>query len=865
MTRRRGGLVGRRAEFDVLVEACDAGPVLVSGPPGSGKTALLREARGVLTSRGAPVLDVPVPVNGPAWDRFGFRAVLAAVREQYECFEADPRLPHALDEVSRLCTEDGYADPWTRFCLLHAMSTLFTRLSTTAPVTVVFDDVDRLREPALVAAPVHRAGHTVLASCRVAGSLGAAFPQVVELGPLSAEETANLLRREGKAPVAPAAERAVRRALGPLWGNPGAVVSTIADLRDRGRWETAGGRARLRDPAVPVALPATHPAFAALEPFGDLGRLIVLLASGPGGLTAEDLPFAADDGDGAKAGQAVDALVRDGLLECGPSGVIRCRVPGFATAVAETAGSGARERLRRGIAERLVEAGGVPGPRPAALARQIAGAGRELPPRPEFAEVLRNAAGAFAPGAPVGFGHLHAVWWHTGPGAERVACQAAVLRHLVRNAEYPAMAAFVAEAVHDEPGAGERAGLAVGAVLAAVHSGHPVAGDVRGELNRCAEAREVLQLADRWFAGDRVEAADVVTALLPVWQRIGGVRSGLDRAAWRGRRRGALLADACAVRDLVPVLAAVLGEDYRVPAAGPLAAYHRVCAAYAEGRWAETVAAVEDLEQDVADGLAREHARLLAAEVCGWRGESGRAAEWLARVPEPRYFPHLKTWVEAGLCYHAQEPERAFELGRRAFRAHPFTRDELGASRLLLRLAWLAGRSGTTGRGRAVVDVAETYHEDRRSPRSFGVLALVRGLAAGDEREIHTAERLVWRRGDHEPVLLSEPATRRPEAPRGWLREAYENTCAGGTAGNTREPGSGRAGAPEEPALSDTELEILELIRTGQTNRQIARTVRMSEKTVEKHLSRLFAKAGCRTRYGLAMSRLGRHPDAIGA
>ncbi|QKV74015.1 LuxR family transcriptional regulator [Amycolatopsis sp. Hca4] len=888
--------MGRRTELDAVLEAGGAGPVLVTGPAGSGKTALLREARRVLADRGAPVLDVPVPAGGPAWDRFGFRAVLAAVREQYECFDADPRLPDALDEVSRLCTEDGYAGPWTRFCLLHAMSTLFTRLSAAAPVTVVFDDVDRLAEPALAAAPAHRAGHSVLASA--AAPLGAAFPELVELGPLPPEDAANLLRRQGKAPVAPTAETAVRQALGPLWGNPGTVVSTVAGLRERGRWKTVEGLVRLSGPAVPITLPTTHPAFAVLAPLGEVGRRIVLLASGPGGLPAHDLPHVADAG--ARAGQAVDALVAAGLLEGDPAGNFRCRVPAFAAAVAEAAGSGARRRVHRRLVASLLESGS----RADTLARQLAAAGRAVPRRPEFAELLRDAANALSAESPLRTCHLQAAWWHAATGADRIARQGEVIRHLVRTADYPAMAAFVTEAVqdgeptHDEhpgfapepavpaedervrsaaaatgggpvggeeavavrpdPAADERAGLALAAVLAAIHSGHPVAAAVRGELNRCAEAREVLTLADRWFAGERIRPADVVAALLPVWQRFGAT----GQPAWSGRRQEALLADACAVRDLVPVLAAVLGEDYRVPAAGPLSAHHRVCTAYEEGRWTETLAAVAELEaQETADDFAREHARLLAAEVSGWLGEPDRAADWLARVPDPGRFPHLRAWVQAGLYHHARKPEQAFEAGRRAFVAHTSTRDELGASRLLLRLAWLAGRAGDAGPARVVVDVAENFHEGRNSPRSFGVLAAVRGLAAGDETEIGKAERLVRRRGDHELVLLSGSSARRP---RGWLREAYENTRAGGAARTARE--TGRTSPADGLAeLSATEREILELIRTGRTNRQIARAIRMSEKTVEKHLSRLFTKAGCRTRYGLATSELGRHPDAVGA
>jgi DNA-binding CsgD family transcriptional regulator len=59
-----------------------------------------------------------------------------------------------------------------------------------------------------------------------------------------------------------------------------------------------------------------------------------------------------------------------------------------------------------------------------------------------------------------------------------------------------------------------------------------------------------------------------------------------------------------------------------------------------------------------------------------------------------------------------------------------------------------------------------------------------------------------------------------------------------------------------DPRLTDVQLRILELVKQGMTNRQIARHVRMSEKTVENHLTRLFVRFGCRTRHGLATARL---------
>jgi DNA-binding NarL/FixJ family response regulator len=52
--------------------------------------------------------------------------------------------------------------------------------------------------------------------------------------------------------------------------------------------------------------------------------------------------------------------------------------------------------------------------------------------------------------------------------------------------------------------------------------------------------------------------------------------------------------------------------------------------------------------------------------------------------------------------------------------------------------------------------------------------------------------------------------------------------------------------------LSDREREIAGLAAGGRTNKEIARAVFLSEKTVEGHLSRVFAKLGVRSRVELA-------------
>ena len=65
---------------------------------------------------------------------------------------------------------------------------------------------------------------------------------------------------------------------------------------------------------------------------------------------------------------------------------------------------------------------------------------------------------------------------------------------------------------------------------------------------------------------------------------------------------------------------------------------------------------------------------------------------------------------------------------------------------------------------------------------------------------------------------------------------------AGGPAG----PPSAAAGDDDE--LTPREAEVLRLIAAGQSNREIARTLFVSEATVKTHVNRIFAKTGSRDR-----------------
>jgi DNA-binding CsgD family transcriptional regulator/tetratricopeptide (TPR) repeat protein len=64
-------------------------------------------------------------------------------------------------------------------------------------------------------------------------------------------------------------------------------------------------------------------------------------------------------------------------------------------------------------------------------------------------------------------------------------------------------------------------------------------------------------------------------------------------------------------------------------------------------------------------------------------------------------------------------------------------------------------------------------------------------------------------------------------------------------------------------SLTDREREVAELVRRGHTNREIATTIFVSEKTVERHLSRIFAKLGVSRRTEVAV-QVAAEVDAVG-
>lgn len=751
MKWQRHDLVGRRAELDALREHSEVPALLVvRGPEGSGKTALLRRFR---TDAPGAVLSLD---GGPDWDEFRACALLAAVRADFDALGAGSRVAESIEVVSRLCVPESYATPGRRHRLLSAVAMLLTRIR--VRLVIVLDDADEVPVSAL--APMHQAGHTVVAACGTAASseLCALADLVVDLAPLTEDEIGRLLWQVAAAPVDEAVPRTLRENLGPLYGHAGTLLSTVESLWDQGRLTKVHGVLALRAPRAPIALPAGHHLLGEIDEYG---RAVVLLAAGPDGFRVDQIPVLAKTTGQAvhDYGHAVDRLVDVGVLAY-EGGRLRCCAPAVSAALTTS--------------EETQQTG--------------------------------------ASGASV-----------------------ASVRQFISAADYEGLAAFVASAVDGDPEE-----LAAAAALAAIHTGRPVRSSVRAVV-----AQGPLALADRWFAGERLRVEDVAECLHPL------------------RRRTMVIDDGADVDDLMPVLRAVLGPLYRLPSEGPVAAYHRVHRGYADGDWGDALSAARELEcmTDV-DIPLLDAARLLAAEICGWRGEDRQAASWLAAVGEDTRFPGLRGWVATGL-----REEDAFTYGWGWYQAHEL--EEPGAARLLTRLATIAVDVGDRYHARAVLRAAQV----RYGPASETGL-LVQGLVEADGTSVLAAERVIREHGTRfELAFTCQRLARLSGEPRPWLDEAYELARSIGATKLVSTTKRAMAGcgvvAPVRRArqtdLSDVERQIIELIRLGKTNRQIALVLRVSAKTVEKHLTRLFAKAGCRTRHGLAISGLGGRPELVGA
>jgi DNA-binding NarL/FixJ family response regulator len=71
-----------------------------------------------------------------------------------------------------------------------------------------------------------------------------------------------------------------------------------------------------------------------------------------------------------------------------------------------------------------------------------------------------------------------------------------------------------------------------------------------------------------------------------------------------------------------------------------------------------------------------------------------------------------------------------------------------------------------------------------------------------------------------------------------------------------RGPGGADRNSPTYSSFTSREREIVALLRTGLTNKEIAKELNVSTETVKKHLRTIFLKLGVRRRTQVVLSRL---------
>ncbi|MFJ7995803.1 AAA family ATPase [Streptomyces sp. NPDC096310] len=403
-TNRKTQFIGRKEELRELGAALrgtegDARLLVVHGEPGMGKTALLDAAlQPALRERTLVVriglADCAEPVLDTVADRLcdlltaqgdnAALALVAAVRRAQAGAARDRR--HSLH------------------LLLEARAAV-RHIAAHRPPAVVVDDAHLVPEAevgalgALLRAirsdgvPVVVCGRTERGAPGVVHALATAADRVLELPPLTWAQTSALAGRRLGLPAAPELVSALRRALGPLAGNPRAVLSAVGTLWERDRLLLVDGSACLSGPDTPVQLPigraevhriwriAGGPDFAD-EAFLEETLALLTRLTEAARTTVDDFLDLAPElgGSVAHLGRVLDTLVEHRLITVDDKQSLKCAVPGLGADLRTVRTRRQLARLHARVVtnarRRLGTRSGTPDPR---LCDHALAAGAELP------------------------------------------------------------------------------------------------------------------------------------------------------------------------------------------------------------------------------------------------------------------------------------------------------------------------------------------------------------------------------------------------------------------------------------------------------------------------------------------------------
>ncbi|MBV9003911.1 MAG: AAA family ATPase [Solirubrobacterales bacterium] len=330
-------------------------------------------------------------------------------------------------------------------------------------------------------------------------------------------------------------------------------------------------------------------------------------------------------------------------------------------------------------------------------------------------------------------------------------------------------------------------------------------------------------------------ATPMSIGLAHAFEVIGRPRAGLDQveAAVEAARLSGNRQVLCWALTAEAWIAAIAGELPRARAAG-----------------AAAVDLLGDLDESVLSRATRVHVAAAQLEA----GEPERCVEAMADAGGPE-FVHV-------------------EPGRRAWLYAILARAELDLGHEVVAEDWVA-------RGESLARTLGLGYVEGAVAHAGAMLELARGNARG---ALEQAERAVTRAADAGAAVQASRArivAGRAAAAAGdvegavaWLERAESELAAMGAVrfrdeaarelrrlgrrvGARRRRASGGSGLA---SLSGREREIAELVARGHTNREIAAELFLSEKTIESHLRKVFAKLGVSGRVGVAEA-VGRERD----
>ncbi|MTD55820.1 helix-turn-helix transcriptional regulator [Amycolatopsis pithecellobii] len=797
MARERTALSGRDDELAELgaalagVTAHRHTLAVVRGTPGIGKSALLTVVGQRWRRDGATVVEISFGAAGVApWDAFGVQATIAALRKHLER-SVDVALADAINAVSRLCTPETYASPKLRSRLLVGLAKIFGRLRREGPLVVIADDVDAVTNPTLAITPACLPGCLVLAACRDDGRFAAA---PVQLAPLA----------DHLVDLGPLSDEHAFTLLGQRIGAAPDDSLQIALRRalgplmcDPGTLLSTVDELRAAGRIVTVhgkaCLAGDEPVVLAAG--HDLVRQVRALdAAGHDlvALAATGPVFGIDDLP------ALAAVTGNPLAAYGQAvdtlvavGALFCTESGQLSCGCRALADAVLAGTRAEVARlhgELAEYQLTAGVGDAVIAGHLAAAGRDIAPSAELAFPLVTAADRAVTAEPA----RAAVWYH------------AALWHLGSDSERPRVVSTLVSLLQQLGQYGK---------LAALIAEYP---ETTGAVPRAGRELIANPLAwhEKQLAGDALD----LTRLLPA--------------------------------------------GHGVPADGPLSHYQRLVTRYARGEWQGALSAARELMLTGSpDSVTHRLGALLAAEISTGLGELKEAAAWLPDAGEDDRLIAMRAWVETGLLAASGDSAEALAAGWWAYRRIPADETRVGGERLLARLAVVAMAGGQEERGRAILAEMADLDERAHSLATRAALLFVRGVVDADETSLSEAAELA-REQDRLPELLVAclELGRLADQPRPWLHEAHELAGRAGAAPSRaqamtlmRRRGVATPRAEgDRTGFSDRELRIVDLIRDGRTNRQVAVALQVTEKTVEYYLSRLFVKTGCRSRIDLA-------------